>query len=61
MNRHDRIANKLARLRDQDRILSWQAQGLPEGTRWTVEQVGGTTRTYTTREVEAFLDGAQIP
>lgn len=59
MTRNARIRQELAWLTQHDVVIDWNTHtpGDPRDRRWTVisRRMGG--RTYTTGEVEAFIEG----
>ena len=57
MNRKERIRRQLEYLCDIDVLDGWQLQGNMPGHRWTLWGKFSSGRSYTTTEVECFLDG----
>ena len=59
MTRNDRIATDLDSAQADGALRSWYCYS-PEGERrWVLELAGFGTRSYSTREVEAYLTGHQ--
>lgn len=60
MTRHERIERRLNALNAAGIVRSWYRQSLmPDGVRWNVEPRVGSSRSYTTSEAEAWLEGVR--
>lgn len=61
MGRNEQIRTQLEQLRADGVVRSWYAYapGDRKGRRWVVETTGISTRVFSTREVEAFLQGVR--
>jgi hypothetical protein len=62
MNRVTRIRNRLNRAAARGRVTDYYAYspGDRHGRRWVLSLPGWITRTCSTRELEAFLDGVEV-
>lgn len=59
MNRHEAIRESLHALQETGQVASWYAYAPGDkGKVWVVETMG-STRSFTTREVEAFILGVK--